>query len=83
MYGDIVANGEADIFLTYCTNAVLALKEHPSLKNVALPPALAIGAEYGLAVMKHAGPNAEAFASFLLSKEGQAIFARHGFKPAR
>lgn len=83
IYGDIVAKGEADIFLTYCTSSVLAVKEYPSLKSVALPPALAVGAEYGLTVMKRAGQRAEAFASFLLSREGQAIFARHGFRPVR
>ena len=79
VYGLIVEKGEADIFLTYCTNAVLAKKEVPSLQIVAIPAALAVGAEYGLTVVKGARPEAERFAAFVLSSAGRDILARHGF----
>jgi len=79
VYGELVASGQADIFLTYCTNAVIALKEQPTLKKVALPASLSVGADYGMTVMKKSAESAAAFAAFVLSPEAQAVFARHGF----
>jgi molybdate transport system substrate-binding protein len=78
-YGALVANGSADIFLTYCTNAVVAKKEEPALEIVALPDSLAVAAEYGLVVMKGASAGGERFATFLLTRPGQEVLARHGF----
>ena len=49
-YGAFTAQGAADIFLTYCTNA-LSAKENAGLQIVSLPDALAVGADYGLTVM--------------------------------
>jgi molybdate transport system substrate-binding protein len=80
-YGMLVANGSADIFLTYCTDAVLAKKEEPALEVITLPDNLAVGAAYGLVVMKGASARGERFAAFLLAPPGQAVFARHGFAP--
>lgn len=79
VYGYKLAKGEADIFLAYCTNAGPIAKEQPTLKLVRLPPAMAVGADYGLTVMTGASPNAWRFAMFILSRDGQAILARHGF----
>ncbi|MBL8522350.1 MAG: molybdate ABC transporter substrate-binding protein [Betaproteobacteria bacterium] len=79
VYAELVTGGQADIFLTYCTNAVIALKEQPTLKKVALPANLSVGADYGMTVMKKSGESAAAFAAFLLSPEAQAVFAKHGF----
>ena len=78
-YGWHVAEGRADIFLTYCTNALVATGENSGQKSVKLPAALAVGADYGLAVMKEAPAGARAFAQFILSATGQHILARHGF----
>ena len=71
--------GAADLFLTYCTNAALARAAEPSLRRVALPEALAVAADYGLVVLSDR-PEAARFALFLLSPDGQAILARHGFE---
>jgi ABC-type molybdate transport system substrate-binding protein len=79
VYGMIVEKGEADIFLTYCTNAVLARKEVSSLKIVAVREALAVGAEYGMTVVNGARPEAERFAAYIRSPMGRAILVRHGF----
>jgi molybdate transport system substrate-binding protein len=79
VYGMLVANGNADIFLTYCTNAVLAMRESPALQMVQLPAALAVGADYGLAVATASRAEAARFADFVLSRAGQDILARHGF----
>jgi ABC-type molybdate transport system substrate-binding protein len=68
----------ADLFLTYCTNAVLARAADPALRQVAVPEALAVGADYGLILLSDR-PEAVRFAMFLLSPGGQAILDRHGF----
>lgn len=82
-YGWVMENKQADVFLTYCTNAVLAQKEVPSLKIVALPPELAVGADYGLLVLKDANSATTALAEFILSPEGQAILTGYGFQPPK
>jgi molybdenum ABC transporter molybdate-binding protein len=78
-YGWHVAEGRADIFLTYCTNAMAAQREHPTQQVVALPESLAVGADYGMTVMTGASPGAYRFAMYILSPAGQRILARHGF----
>jgi ABC-type molybdate transport system substrate-binding protein len=79
LYGTLVAQGAADIFLTYCTNALAAQKERPDQQLVALPDALAVGADYGLTVMTGAPQAAYRLALFILSAAGQRILADHGF----
>jgi molybdate transport system substrate-binding protein len=81
VYAALVNAGDADIFLTYCTNALQAQKESPALRIVPVPDALAVSAQYGLTVMRTARLEAGAFAEFVLSRQGQEIIARHGFTP--
>ncbi len=79
----MVETGEADLFLTYCTNAELALRENPSLRVIDLPEALAVGADYGIAVLNGAPASADAFVRFVLGSDGQRILASHGFAKVR
>ncbi len=79
VYGWHVAEGRADIFLAYCTAARTARDENPDQQIVALPGRLAVGADYGMTVIAGASANADRFAGFILSADGQAILARHGF----
>jgi molybdate transport system substrate-binding protein len=79
IYGWHIAEGRADLFLAYCTGAVVAQRENAGLQVVALPDALAVGADYGLTVMNDASQAAYRFAMFILSGEGQRILAKHGF----
>lgn len=79
VYGWHVVEGRADIFLTYCTNALTAQKENPGQQIVKLPDALNVGADYGLTVIRDTTPAAEGFARFILSMDGQTTLARHGF----
>jgi molybdate transport system substrate-binding protein len=83
VYGWHVAEGRADIFLTYCTNAMAAQKEIPAQQIVALPAALSVGADYGLTVMNGASSAAQAFAQFIGTPAGQKIMAGHGFAAAK
>jgi molybdate transport system substrate-binding protein len=78
-YGALVADGQADMFLTYCTGAQAATHENAGQRVVALPPTLAVGADYGLTVLSSAPPAAYRFAMFILSSDGQRILAKHGF----
>ena len=79
LYGWVMGERRADVFLTYCTNAVLARKEVPALQVVSIPDALAVGADYGLIVRKDAPAEAGRLALFILSPAGQAILADYGF----
>lgn len=78
-YAWVMDQGQADIFLTYCTNAVAAQQEVPRLKIVAVPSQLQVSADYGLTVRRGAHPAANAFADALLEPSAQAVFARYGF----
>lgn len=83
VYGWHVAEGRADIFLTYATNAFAAQKQNAGQQIVELPEQLSVGADYGLTVVKAAPDEAGELAQFILSSQGQAILARYGFAPPR
>lgn len=73
------AAGKADMFIAYCTTGKAAAQEGVKLDVVALPPALAQSADYGLTVI---GKDATAahLALFIVSEPGQEILARWGFE---
>src|SRR5262249_13108258 len=79
VYGLHVAEGRADVFLTYCTGAVVARRENPGQQIVTLPEALAVGPDYGVTVINDSPPAAHRFAQFIVSAKGQQILAKHGF----
>jgi len=78
LYGLLLEEEEADLFLTYCTNAVLAAREVPGLEVIQVPLTLNVGASYGLIVLSQR-TEAARLALFLLSEEGQSILSSHGF----
>ena len=75
----LVETKQADVFLTYCTNAMDTAREVAGLQVVQLPPELAIGAEYGLSVLNMGKPSAWQLAVFILAPEGQELLTQHGF----
>jgi len=79
VYGMLIADGKADLFLTYCTNAAEAKREIGGAQIVALPEELAVGADYGLTVIAQATPDAYRFAMYILSTDGQRLLSKHGF----
>lgn len=81
IYAVMIAEDKADIFLTYCTNAMQAVREVPGARMIAVPASLAVGADYGLTALTGASADALRFAAFIMSPPAQAIFARHGFAP--
>lgn len=82
VYAELVAQGRADVFITYCTNAVVAIAERPQLRLIAIPEEINVRSDYGLAVSRGAPALADRFAAFVVSPAGQAILGRHGFLPA-
>lgn len=78
-YAWVMDQGQADVFLTYCTNAVSAQQEVPRLKVVEMPSDLQVGAAYGMTVRNTAPAGARQFAQYLLSPDAQAVFQRFGF----
>ena len=79
-YAAVFRESKADVFVSYCTNAVATANEVPGLTWVRLPETINVGAVYGLGVASAAGAEADAFAEFVLGAEGQAILDRFGFK---
>ncbi len=78
-YAWVLDSDQADLFLTYCTNAVLAKKEVPGLQIVTIPENLSVGADYGLIVLNDAPDGAQALADYILSPKGQAVLSDYGF----
>lgn len=78
-YAWLLEEGRADVFLSYCTNAVAARREVPGIGIVELPAGLAVGADYGLVVLDGARPAARRYADFLLGPEGRRLLAGFGF----
>ena len=69
-----------DVFLSYCTGVAAVTAESPGITAIALPPALAVEANYGLTVLNAANKDlAGQFALYILSPAGQKILAQHGF----
>jgi molybdenum ABC transporter molybdate-binding protein len=78
-YAWVMDQRQADVFLTYCTNAVAAQAEVPRLRVVQLPAALQVGAAYGLTVRANAPAAATVFAQALMQPPAQAVLRRLGF----
>src|SRR5215467_8147817 len=78
VYGMLIAEGKADLFLTYCTNAAEAKNEIGGAQIIALPEGLAVGADYGLTVISRT-TDAYRFAMYILSNDGQRVLSKHGF----
>ena len=78
-----MAEKKADVFLTYCTNAVLARQEVPALKTITPPKELSVGADYGLLVRNGAASEAWRLALYLLSPKAQQILQQYGFEAGR
>ena len=77
-YAWIMGEGQADMFLTYCTNAVAAQREVPGLKIINVPPDLQVAARYGVAARQGDAAAAQLL-QYMLSSPAQAVLQRYGF----
>jgi len=79
-------NGIGDALLTFESETALILREKPGKYEVVIP-SLSIDAEAPVSVVdkvvnkRGTRPQAEAYLQFLYSPAGQAIIARHNFRP--
>jgi len=71
-------SGQVDVFILYRTAGRKAVEQ--GLVAVDLPPVLDQIADYGLTVINPRKAEAEQFAAFMLSAEGQGMLARCGFE---
>ena len=71
---------KADVMLAYCSGGTSLLAAVPGLVSVPLPPALAVGAEYGMVLLNDRAPTLR-LAAFILSEAGQAVLHDYGFDP--
>ncbi len=78
-YGSLLQAGQADVFITYRSNAVRACADFPALRLLDLPDALAVDVRYGLVVLEPEPAGGAAFAAMLLGSPGQAVLRDHGF----
>jgi ABC-type molybdate transport system substrate-binding protein len=80
----LLTSNQADASVLYCAALGALTAAYPGrLVALALPPELAVSADFGLTVRTGAPPAAERFRDFLLSDAGQAIFERAGFTRVR
>jgi len=79
VYAAMLAERQADLFVTYCTNAVSARQERAGLQIVDVSPQINVSATYGLAVLREADPVAQRFAAYLSGSTAQGILRRNGF----
>ncbi|MEC5211629.1 molybdate transport system substrate-binding protein [Polaromonas sp. CG_9.5] len=77
-YAWIMGEGQADMFLTYCTNAVAAQREVPRLKIIDVPPDLQVAARYGVAARQGDAAAAQLL-HYMVSPPAQAVLQRYGF----
>lgn len=75
----ITETHQADIFLSYCTGAKLALKAEPCLQIIELPKELVVTANYGMTLMNNISNAGVMLATYILSREGQEILTKYGF----
>ena len=76
VYAWVLTSDQADIFLTYCTNALQAKTETPALCIVTIGKTLNVGADYGPITLRNGPAAAQDLATYIL-----AILLRHGFGP--
>jgi molybdate transport system substrate-binding protein len=79
-YARVFKEKRADVFVTYCTNAVATAKAVPGLGWARFGADVNVAGAYTIGATEAGGKAAEAFVSLVLSPEGQAILERYGFK---
>lgn len=79
-YARVFQEKRADLFITYCTNAVATAKAVPGLVWARFGSDVNVAGSYTLGATAAGGKAAEEFVTLVLSPDGQAILERYGFK---
>jgi molybdate transport system substrate-binding protein len=75
------AAGKIDVMIGYCSGRQRMQSAVADLQVVEVPKEIAAGPEYGLAILKGADPHTGDLALYMMSPEGQQLFAKFGFAP--
>lgn len=78
----LIADGAADLFVGYASNARLQ-RSDPAFVVVDVPPEFSPNIEYGLALRKGSTDEARRLRSFLMSERAEQLLTRNGFLPAK
>ncbi|QAZ40904.1 molybdate ABC transporter substrate-binding protein [Methylibium sp. Pch-M] len=81
VYGSLLTSGQADVFVTYRSNARQAIQEVPGLQRIDLPADVDVTADYGVVLLDTDDSAAKNFVDLLLAPEGQAVLMEHGLAP--
>ena len=80
-FADALQDGRVDLEILYCSGRDRFTRLLPTARMIPFPPALQVGPEYALAVLKNGDPLAAELALYILSPKGQAMLGRSGFTP--
>jgi len=79
-YARVFQEKRADLFISYCTNAVATAKAVPGLGWSRFGTDVNVAGEYTIGATPAGGKAAEEFVELVMSPEGQVILERYGFK---
>jgi ABC-type molybdate transport system substrate-binding protein len=78
-FADALQDGRVGLEILYCSGRDRFARLLPAATMTPFPPALQVGPEYALAVLKNGDPLAAELALYMLSPKGQATLASSGF----
>ncbi|MDQ8728515.1 substrate-binding domain-containing protein [Bradyrhizobium sp. LHD-71] len=79
--GSAFKRGDINVMIAYCSGTAERRRVLPDVQVIQVPAAIAVGPEYGLAILNPAKLAAARLVFAILSPEGQATLARFGFDP--
>lgn len=79
-YADVFREDKADVFVSYCTNAVATAAAVAGLTYVRIPEEINVAAEYGMGTAVGADGGSRALAELILGPEGRSILEKYGFR---
>lgn len=80
-YVRILREKQADVFVTYCTNAKSAQRVESAISFVEVPTQFNVIANYSVGIAPNAGDEAREFLRFVLSERARSVLASLGFSP--
>jgi molybdate transport system substrate-binding protein len=78
-YSRILVGKQADVFISYCTNAKSAQRAEPAITFVAVPEAFNVVANYSIGIAPNASDAARDFLRFVLSERARPVLEGLGF----
>ncbi len=79
-YARVFRDKSADLFISYCTNAVATANSVPGLNWLRFADDLNVASAYTIGTTEAGGKAALEFVHLVMSRDGQAILERYGFK---